>query len=91
MASPPNTLQDEIAAYEAIQAELESASLGKWALVHGGGLVAVFDEFEQAAADAVRQFGRGPYLIRQVGSSAGVLPATVMYRPINGPNTVRLP
>jgi hypothetical protein len=91
MASPSNTLHDEIAAYEAMQAELESASLGKWALVHGGALIGVFDEFERAAAEAVRQFGRGPYLIRQVGSSAGVLPATVMYRPINGPNTVRLP
>jgi hypothetical protein len=91
MGSPANTLRDEIAAYEAMQAQLESASLGKWALVHDGALVAVFDAFEQAAAEAVRQFGRGPYLIRQVGSSASVLPATVMYRPMNGPNSVRLP
>jgi hypothetical protein len=33
---PVNTLRNEIAADEAMQAELESSSLGKWALVHGG-------------------------------------------------------
>jgi hypothetical protein len=85
------TLQDEIAAYEGMRPSLESACLGKWALVHSQSLVSVFDEFEEAAAEAVRRFGRGPFLIRQVGASAGVLPASVMYRPLNGPNAVRLP
>jgi len=85
------TLQDEIAFYDSVQSELESAHLGKWALVHERRLVELFDEFEQAAAEAVRRFGRGPYLIRQIGSTKGVLPASVMYRPLNGPNSVRLP
>jgi hypothetical protein len=71
--------------------ELESASLGKWALIRNRTLVRLFDQFEDAAAEAVRQFGRGPYLIRQVGSSVGALPASVMFRPLNGPNAVRLP
>jgi len=84
-------LQDEIAAYEAMKPELESESLGKWALVHDRVLVSLFDQFEQAAAEAVRRFGRGPYLIRQIGSSTGALPASVMFRPLNGPNAVRLP
>jgi hypothetical protein len=85
------SLRDEIAAYEAMRPDLESASLGKWALVHNRALVRLFDQFEEAAAEAVRQFGRGPYLIRQIGSSTGALPASVMFRPLNGPNAVRLP
>jgi len=85
------TLQDEIAAYEAMRPELEAAHLGKWILVHDRAVVAIFDGFEAAAAEAVRRFGRGPYLIRQAGASGGTLPASVMYRPLNGPNQLRLP
>jgi len=83
------TLQDEIAAYEAMRAEIEAAHLGKWALVHDRKLVSVFGSFEDAASEAVRRFGRGPYLIRQIGASPATLPASVMYRPLNGPNQLR--
>jgi hypothetical protein len=79
-------LKGEIAAYEAVRSELESESLGKWSLFHSRRLVKVFETFEEAATEAVRRFGRGPYLIRQIGSSTGSLPASVMFRPLNGPN-----
>ncbi len=82
-------LKQEIAAYEAMQADLESASLGKWALVHDSKLEGVFDSFELAAGTAVKKFGRGPYLIRQIGSASITLPASVMYRPDHGNHPLR--
>jgi hypothetical protein len=35
--------------------------MGKWALIHDGILVGVFDDFDTAASQAVSKFGRGPY------------------------------
>jgi len=74
----------EIAAYEAMRGDLEKKHMGKWILIHDRNLVAVYDSFEQAANEAVKRFGAGPYLIRQVGSPPVALPASVMYHPING-------
>jgi hypothetical protein len=77
-------IDDDIAAYEALRQQLESDQMGKWVLIRNRELVAVFDSFEAAADEAVRRFGRGPYLIRQVGAPAVTLPASVMYNPIFG-------
>jgi hypothetical protein len=41
-----------------------------------------FESFDEAAKTAVHRFGRGPYLIRQVGAGPITLPASVMYRPV---------
>ena len=70
----------EIEAYEQLRNDLEAHHMGKWVLVHDLKLVALYDSFEAAANDAVAQFGRGPYLIRQVGAPPIILPAAVMYR-----------
>lgn len=78
-------LRDEIAAYETMRQDLEADHLGKWALVHDKILVDVFDDFHRAAVDAVRQFGRGPYLIRQIGAFPSPLPASLFYRSLHGP------
>jgi hypothetical protein len=72
-------LDDEIAFYETLRADLESRQLGKWVLVHDRKLEGTYDAFEDAAVDAVGRFGRGPYLIRQVGAPPVTLPASVMY------------
>ena len=74
-------IDDEISAYEAMRQNLEATEIGKWALVHHGELIGIYDSFESAAGEAVRQFGRGPYLIRQVGAPPVVLPASLMYHP----------
>ncbi len=73
-------LDEEIAAYEDLRQDLEAHHMGKWVLVHDRQLIGVYDAFEAAAEEAVRCFGRGPYLIRQVGASSVTLPASVMYR-----------
>jgi hypothetical protein len=75
-------LSDDIAAYEAMRADLESERLGKWVLFHSKELQGTFDTFDEAAREAVHRFGRGPYLIRQIGAGAITLPASVMYRPV---------
>ena len=78
-----NALSDEISAYEWMRNSLETDHFGKWALVHQGKLVSTYESFELAADEAVRQFGEGPYLIRQIGVAAPSLPASVLYRPIH--------
>lgn len=83
-------LKDEIAAYETMKADLESTHLGKWALVHDKVLVGTYDSFEQVAEDAVARFGRGPYLIRQIGAPPITLPASVLYHPTHGSDPLRI-
>ena len=83
-------LQDEIDAYETLRPQLEATELGRWALVHEQKLEGVFDDFDTAASDAVKRFGRGPYLIRQIGAGSVTLPASVMYNMRNGNGTLRV-
>ena len=71
------TLRDEIVSYEKMRSDLEAQHLGMWALVRDGALVDVFADFDAVAAAAVRKFGRGPYLIRQIGARAVSLPASL--------------
>ena len=75
-------LTREIAAYERMRNELETDHLGKWVLVHDEVLVGVYATFEVAAGEAVQRFGRGPYLIREIGAAPMTLPASVLYRPV---------
>ena len=73
-------LSEEIAAYEAMRVELEADYFGKWVLFHDEQLIKSFNTFEAAANEAVALFGRGPFLIRQVGEPPLRLPASVLYR-----------
>ena len=77
-------LKDEIAAYERMRSDLETDHNGQWIVMCGERLVGAYDDFQKAAAEAVRRFGRGPYLIRQVGAGPFQLPASVQYRPVHG-------
>ena len=74
-------LTKEISAYERMRDELEVNYLGKWALVHDEILVRKFDSFEDAADHAVENFGRGPYLIREIGATPITLPISVAGQP----------
>jgi hypothetical protein len=83
-------LDQEIAAYNGMSAELDAHHTGKWVLVHDLKLIAMYDTFESAAEDAVQRFGRGPYLIRQIGAPPVTLPASVMYVPTNARDKMRI-
>ncbi len=72
-------LQTEIAFYESKREELMNNHLGEWVLIRGNELIGTFESFEVAAQEAVKRFGSGPYLIRQVGASPIILPTSVMY------------
>ena len=72
-------LDREIAAYDAMRADLENRHMGEWAVVFNTDLVGIFSSFEDAAQAAVQKFGRGPYLIRQIGAPPVVMPASVIY------------
>jgi hypothetical protein len=74
-------LDTEIAAYQKQAAKLEASHRGKWAVFKGKKLVAIHETFDAAATDAVNQFGRGPFLIRQIGAPPIVIPASAPYYP----------
>lgn len=72
-------IQAEVEAFERMQPELEVKYRDRWVLIHDGELINDFDSFDLAARDAVKRFGRGPFLIRQVGAPPTTLPISVMY------------
>ena len=74
-------LSAAIAAYRDMQAQLEADHFGEWALVHDAQLVGTYPSFEAAAEEAVARFGRGPYLIEEIGAAPTIaLPASVLYQ-----------
>ena len=77
-----SALSEEIHAFEARQSQLEMDHNGKWVVFHDAELQGLFPTMEEAAEEAVRKYGRGPYLIRQVGASPVTLPASVMYHAV---------
>jgi hypothetical protein len=75
-----NQLAAEIQAFEDRRLELEQNYMGKYVVFKGGELVGAWDTLDAAATEAVARFGRGPYLIRQVGGPPPTLPASVLFR-----------
>jgi len=73
-------LDAEIQAYEAKLPELEKAYPGKFVVFKAHEFVGAWDTLNAAAAEAVARFGRGPYLIRQVGAPRPTLPASVLFK-----------
>ena len=72
-------IENDILAFKDQQADLEANHLGKWVVIHERELVGIYDQFEVAAGDAVAKYGRGPYLIRQIGAPPVSLPASAMF------------
>ena len=61
------TLDENIAAYDKMRDQLEAEHHYKWVVFYDEELVGSYADFQDAAAETVKRFGRGPYLIRQVG------------------------
>jgi hypothetical protein len=83
-------LKDDISFYEMLKSDLETAHFGKWVLVSERELIGVYPSMEAAAEIAVQKFGRGPYLIRQIGAPPITLPASVMNHPIHAEHQMRI-
>ena len=85
MSSDP--IVREIEAYEQMRADLEKHHMGKHVIIKDGKLIGAFDTFDAAARDALQRFGRGPYLIRQVGSPDSMrVPTSVAWHPVHAPS-----
>lgn len=75
-------LAREMELYDSRRAEFEKNHNHEWVVIHGED-VTFFEDFQDAAQSAVERFGRGPYLIRQVGSPERVpMPSSLLYHPI---------
>ena len=81
-AESTHVLAREIAAYDEIRDELERDHLYAWVVFNDEHLVGTYEDFQVAAAEAVRRFGRGPYLIRQVGAAPLMLPTVFGLRQV---------
>jgi len=68
-------LDDQIDAFEVLEDRLARAHPGAWVVVRDRRLEGIYPGFDEAAEDAVRRFGRGPYLIRQLGAPRAAVPA----------------
>lgn len=77
--STDSVLEKEIIAYNAMKETLEKEHMGEWVIFYAGKLKGTYPTFEDAADYAIKEFGRGPYLIRQVGERPVVLPVSVVY------------
>ena len=73
-------LDVEIATYEGMQEHLEANHKGEWAVIHGEEFVGTYPDFQVAADAAVRRFGRGPYLIREIGAPPIIIPSYILER-----------
>jgi hypothetical protein len=74
-----DALKKERRAFKRMRVDLEAKHRGEWVVFRRDELVSTYPTFEMAATDAMRRFGRGPYLIREVGAGDEVLPASVVY------------
>lgn len=77
-------LRQDIEAFNSMREDLELDHFGKWVVFYSEKLDGIFGSFEEAANVAVERYGRGPYLIKQVGAPPITLPASVLYRPQYG-------
>jgi len=76
------TLEDNIKAYESKLSEMELHYLGKVVVFYDGEFIESFDNFNNAGEFATKTYGRGPYLIREVGAPTSYrMPTSIMYQP----------
>ena len=78
-----DALDKDISAFEKVRENFETHYMGKWVLFHDEKMIGAFDTFDGAAQEATQKFGKGPYLIRQVGARSQALPASVLYQQIH--------
>ncbi len=73
-------LKKEIETFEKMKNKLEKKYMNKWVLIRGTKFISAHDSFQDVSKEAVAKFGRGPYLIRQVGAPPVVFPVSVVFK-----------
>ena len=59
-------LKTEIETYSREKDRLVAEKAGKYALVHGDGVVGVWDTYEDALKEGYEKFGLEPFLVKQI-------------------------
>ena len=72
--TPRATLEQNIAAFERMQDQLEADHMGRWVVVDNEQLIDTFNDFQDAANLVIEKIGPG-CLLRQVGRPPAQLPA----------------
>ena len=70
----------EIKAYEKMKEQLEAEHWRQWVVFHREEFRGAFDDFQDAAEFAIQRFGRGPYLIEQVGAPPPMFPSVFGFK-----------
>ena len=87
MTKSPSSLNDNIKAFINMSEELNQHYAGKFVIIYDGNFVASYDSFDNAARAAIERYGKGPYLIRQIGAPTEMpMPASIAYRPLYAQN-----
>jgi hypothetical protein len=77
-------LRPEIEAFEKMKDDLIAHHYGKFVIIKNQQLKGSFDTFDTAAREAIKLFGKGPYLIRRVSNEKPMtMPASVAYRAVH--------
>lgn len=80
MSDKEDALEKNLEAFRREMSEMERHHMDKWVIFHEGRFVDAFDTLDNAAHEAVKRYGRGPYLIKQVGGPDKMsMPASVMF------------
>ena len=74
-----STLEQEILAYDEMRADLEENHFNEWVVVRHGKVACHYDNPEECLQFAIEHFGRGPYLVRQVGAPPESLPVSALF------------
>ena len=85
-----NPLARELALYEAYRHGFEEKHRWEWIVIHGEEVVGFYTDFQDAAEVTVERYGRGPYLIRQIGVPRPSLPSSVRFRPVDPETKLRI-
>lgn len=77
-----DNLKQELEVYENHRSKFEEEHDMQWVVICGNEIGGFFDDFQTAAASAVSRFGRGPYLIKQIGAQEDKIPLSLFTRPM---------
>ncbi len=84
MTDTPLTLEENIKAFDGLSEQLNRYHADKFVLIYNGEFISSYDTFDTAARQTKKRFGRGPFLIRQVGAPVKMrMPSSIAYRFIN--------
>lgn len=79
-----SALEQETAIFESRRAEFEKDHNKEWVVIHREEVAGFFTDLQEAAEAAVSRYGRGPYLIKQVGEPDTPIPLSLFQRPMYG-------